>query len=126
MRPITLAVTVFALATLIAGSDTPEWFHLYGHGLHRELRALVQAGLSPYEALVAATRHPAEYLGASSQWGTIQTGKRADFVLVSGNPLDDIANTARIRGVAVGGRWLDRATLDQMIARGVRATSAEP
>lgn len=111
---------------LIAGSDTPEWFHLYGHGLHRELGALVHAGLTPYEALVAATRRPAEYLGASSQWGTIQTGKRADFVLVSGNPLDDIANTARIRGVAVGGRWLDRATLDQMIARGARATSAEP
>jgi imidazolonepropionase-like amidohydrolase len=76
--------------------------------------------------LVAATRRPAEYLGASSQWGTIQTGKRADFVLVSANPLDDIANTARIRGVAVGGRWLHRATLDQMIARGARATSAEP
>lgn len=111
---------------LLAGSDTPEWFHLYGAGLHRELRALVQAGLTPYEALAAATPGPAEYLGASSQWGTIEAGKRADFVLVTGNPLDDIANTARIRGVAVGGRWLDRATLDQMIAAGARATSGEP
>jgi hypothetical protein len=108
---------------LLAGSDTPEWFYLYGYGLHRELAALVQAGLTPYEALVAATRRPAEYLGATSQWGTIEVGKRADFVLVSGNPLDDIANTARIRGVAVGGRWLDRATLDGMIARGALATS---
>jgi adenine deaminase len=68
---------------------------------------------------------PAEYPGASSQWGTIEAGKRADFVFVSGNPLDDIANTARIRGVAVGGRWLDRSTLDQMIATGGRATPAE-
>ena len=107
---------------LIAGSDTPEWFHLYGFGLHRELAALVQAGLTPYEALVTATWNPAELLGAGSQWGTIEPGKRADLVLVSGNPLEDITNTARIRGVAIGGRWLDRAKLDAMIARGARAT----
>jgi hypothetical protein len=110
---------------LLAGSDTPEWFHLYGYGLHRELRSLVQAGLTPYQALVTATRNPAEYLGAGRQWGTIEVGKRADLVLVSANPLEDITNTERIRGVAIGGRWLDRATLDQMIARGARATSGQ-
>lgn len=109
---------------LIAGSDTPEWFHLYGFGLHRELGAMVRAGLTPYQALVTATRNPADYLGASAHWGTIEPGKRADLVLVNGNPLEDIANTARIRGVAIGGRWLDRATLDEMIARGARATGA--
>lgn len=110
---------------LIAGSDTPEWFHLYGYGLHRELRALVEAGLTPYDALVTATRNPAEYLGAGSQWGAIEPGKRADLVLVSGNPLEDIANTARIRGVVMGGRWLDRSALDEMIATGARATGQE-
>jgi imidazolonepropionase-like amidohydrolase len=108
---------------LLAVSDTPEWFHLYGSGLHRELRALVHAGLTPYEALLTATRNPAQYLGAGSQWGTLEPGKRADFVLVTGNPLDDITNTARIHGVAMGGRWLDRAALDQMIDRGARATA---
>ena len=111
---------------LIAGSDTPEWFHLYGFGLHRELSALVQAGLTPYQALVTATRNPADYLGAGAHWGTIEPGKRADLVLVSGNPLENIANTARIRGVVVGGRWLDRAALDEMIARGARATGKAP
>jgi imidazolonepropionase-like amidohydrolase len=110
---------------LLAGSDTPEWFHLYGFGLHRELRALVGAGLTPYQALMAATRNPAEFFGASEQWGTIEVGKRADLVLVSANPLDEITNTERIRGVAIGGRWLDRTSLDQMIARGARATSGE-
>jgi hypothetical protein len=110
---------------LLAGSDTPEWFHLYGYGLHRELRALVEAGLTPYQALVTATRNPADFLGASRQWGTIEVGKRADLVLVSANPLEDITNTERVRGVVIGGRWLDRATLDQMIARAARATSGQ-
>jgi imidazolonepropionase-like amidohydrolase len=101
---------------ILAGSDTPEWLHVYGWGLHRELQALVGAGLTPYQALSAATRNPAEYLGASAEWGTIEPGKRADLVLLSADPLADIRNTMRIEGVSVGGRWLERADLDRMIA----------
>jgi imidazolonepropionase-like amidohydrolase len=106
---------------IMAGSDTPEWFHMYGWGLHRELEALVRAGLTPFQALTAATKRPAEFLGASAEWGTIERGKRADFVLLSANPLTDIRNSAAIDGVAIGGRWLPRAQLDAMIARGVKA-----
>jgi imidazolonepropionase-like amidohydrolase len=102
---------------LLAGSDTPEWFHLYGFALHRELASYVAAGLTPYQALVAATRNPAEFLGAAAEWGTIEPGKRADLVLLGASPLADIRNTARIEGVAVGGRWLDRAALDALLAR---------
>ena len=105
---------------ILAGSDTPEWFHAYGFGLHRELAALVRAGLTPYQALTAATRAPAEFLGATSEWGTIAPGKRADFVLLAANPLADITNTARIEGVAIGGRWLARAELDALIATATR------
>ncbi|HEX9936133.1 MAG TPA: amidohydrolase family protein, partial [Longimicrobium sp.] len=100
---------------VLAGSDTPEWFHLYGFGLHRELAALVGAGLTPYQALEAATRNPAEFLGAAAEWGTIEPGKRADLVLLAANPLRDIRNTTRIEGVSLGGRWMDRAALDGMI-----------
>ncbi|HEX2202627.1 MAG TPA: amidohydrolase family protein, partial [Longimicrobium sp.] len=100
---------------VLAGSDTPEWFHLYGWGLHRELEALVGAGLSPYQALEAATRNPAEFLGALSEWGTVEPGKRADLVLLAADPLADIRNTARIEGVSAGGRWLGRPALDAMI-----------
>ncbi len=100
---------------IMAGSDTPEWFFGYGWTLHRELESLVAAGLTPYQALAAATRNPAEFLRGSKQWGTIETGKRADLVLVSGNPLEDIRNTARIEGVAVGGRWLDSAERERML-----------
>jgi imidazolonepropionase-like amidohydrolase len=101
---------------ILAGSDTPEWFHVYGFGLHRELAALVDAGLSPYQALTAATRAPAEFLGAASEWGTIAPGRRADLVLLTANPLADIRNTTRIDAVAIGGRWLERAQLDTFIS----------
>ena len=107
---------------LITGSDTPEWYHMYGWGLHRELQALVKAGLTPHQALTASTVNAAAFLGASREWGTIETGKRADLVLVTANPLDDISNTLKIDAVSVGGRWLPRAELDAMIAAGSKLT----
>jgi hypothetical protein len=100
---------------IMAGSDTPEWFLGYGFTLHRELECLVAAGLSPYQALAAATRNPAEFLHASSEWGTIEPGKRADLVLLSADPLVDIRNTTRIELVCIGGRPLERAELDRLI-----------
>ncbi len=110
--------------TIIAGSDTPEWLHAYGWGLHRELEAYVAAGLRPYDALRTATVNPARYLGASAEWGTIERGKRADLLLLSANPLDDIRNTTTIEAVVVGGRVLRRAALDAMIERGRNAVAA--
>jgi imidazolonepropionase-like amidohydrolase len=101
---------------IMAGSDTPEWFLGYGFTLHRELESLVAAGLTPWQALAAATRNPAEFLHALKEWGTIEPGKRADLVLVGADPLADIRNSTRVEGVAVGGRWLPRADLDRLIA----------
>ncbi len=103
---------------LIAGSDTPEWFHLYGWGLHRELASYVTAGLSPYRALEAATRNAAEFLGAEGEWGTIARGRRADLLLVRGDPTRDITQLQQIAGVSVGGRWLGRDELDALVRRG--------
>jgi imidazolonepropionase-like amidohydrolase len=101
---------------IMAGSDTPEWFFAYGWTIHRELESLVAAGLTPYQALAAGTRNPAEFLRASKEWGTIEKGKRADLLLLEANPLEDIRNTARIEAVSVGGRWLDRTERERMIA----------
>ena len=101
---------------ILAGSDSPDWFMVYGWTMHREMQSLVSAGLTPYQALAAATRNPAEYFGGMREWGTIEVGKRADLVLLDANPLDDIHNTTRIDAVLIGGKWLPRSDLDRMLA----------
>lgn len=100
---------------IMAGSDSPEAFLLYGYTLHRELRNFVEAGLSPYAALEAATRTPAEFLKGLDTFGTIERGKRADLLLLEANPLDAIANTERRAGIMVRGRWLPEAELRNML-----------
>jgi imidazolonepropionase-like amidohydrolase len=100
---------------ILAGSDSPEFFLLYGWTLHRELESLVDAGLPPFAALEAATRNPAEWLGALAESGTVEPGKRADLVLLDANPLDDIRNTQRITGVMRAGRWYSAPELARMI-----------
>ncbi len=100
---------------ILAGSDSPDWFMAYGWTLHRELEALVNAGLTPYQALLSATRNPAQYFNAEREWGTIEPGMRADLVLLSANPLERIQNSTRIDAVSVGGRWMTREELDRMV-----------
>jgi imidazolonepropionase-like amidohydrolase len=110
---------------IMAGSDTPEWFFGYGWTIHRELESLVAAGLTPYQALAAGTRNPAEFVRASKEWGTIEKGKRADLLLLEANPLEDIRNTTRIEAVSVGGRWLDRAERERMIGEAAKRLGGE-
>jgi imidazolonepropionase-like amidohydrolase len=99
-------------AGLLLGSDAPQVWNVPGFSIHRELRMLVEAGLTPYQAIETGTRSVATFFGTSAGAGTVTAGKRADLLLVDGNPLADIGNTSRIWGVVVAGRWLDRATLD--------------
>jgi len=100
----------------LAGTDSPNPSILPGFALHDELRLLVSAGFNPMEAIQAATLNPARYLGRERDIGTIETEKLADLVLLDANPLDDISNTQKIRAVIVNGRYLNRETLDAMLA----------
>jgi imidazolonepropionase-like amidohydrolase len=100
---------------IMAGSDSPGGLLGYGWTMHRELQMLVDAGLSPYQALEAATTIPATFLKSEGVWGQLRVGQRADLVVLSSNPLADIRNTTTIERVAVGGRWFEKPALDSMI-----------
>ena len=99
----------------LLGSDAPQSWSVPGFSIHRELAALVASGLTPYQALATGTRDVAVFAGTLDSTGTIEVGKRADLLLLDANPLHDIANTSRITGVMLGGRWLSRTELERML-----------
>ncbi len=90
-----------------AGTDTPIGLGIPGYSLHTELELLVRSGLTPREALAAATTVPARFFGLDDEMGSIVAGQAADLVLLEASPLEDIANTRRIHRVMARGRWVD-------------------
>src|SRR5262249_24289238 len=95
--------------TILAGSDTQTGV-FPGAGLHRELHLLTEAGLTPVDAIRAATIGGARFLadGKDPDFGTVAEGRRADLLLVEGDPIRDLDALARIRGVVKGGVLLER------------------
>ncbi len=102
-------------AGLLLGSDAPQTFNVPGFSAHRELNALVAAGLTPYEALRTGTVAVATFLGSNG--GVVSEGKDADLILLNANPLDDIRNSERIHGVMLRGRWLPAIELHARLER---------
>jgi imidazolonepropionase-like amidohydrolase len=101
-------------AGLLLGSDSPQVFNVPGFSTHRELDALVAAGLTPYEALSSGTVAVADFLGSNA--GIVAVGREADLVLLNDNPLTDIRNSRRIHGVMLRGAWHSAAALERRIA----------
>ncbi len=91
---------------IIAGTDTPIGFLTPGYSLHKELELLVEAGLTPLEALRSATITPAEFFNLDNKMGTIDPGKYADLVILNSSPLEKIKNTQDIDTVIVKGKIL--------------------
>jgi imidazolonepropionase-like amidohydrolase len=105
---------------VMAGSDFPAPFLVPGYALHQELELLVEAGMTPLDALRAATINAARYLGQDHIKGSIEPAKAADMVLLDADPLHDIKNTRRIFGVMLRGQWLDGQKLHLMRAEAAR------
>ena len=96
---------------LVAGTDAPYPGVFQGEGIHRELELLVEAGLTPLEAITAATRNAALLMKADGEWGTLSPGKRADVLVVRGRPDKNISDSRNIERVFKEGELVDRASL---------------
>ncbi|HEV8075805.1 MAG TPA: amidohydrolase family protein, partial [Candidatus Acidoferrum sp.] len=101
--------------SIMAGTDSTAPNLVPGFALHDSIADLVRAGLTPMEALQAATSLPTEFLNRSNEQGSIAPGQRADLVLLDANPLEDIHNTRKVRAVFLKGKYLDRDALAALL-----------
>lgn len=106
-------------AKLLIGPDSPQFFLVPGFATHREIQSFVDAGLTPYTAIEAATRNPGEYIAeimkTPRDFGTVETGMRADLILLDANPLESVTNLSKRAGVMVRGRWLPESELRKLL-----------
>jgi imidazolonepropionase-like amidohydrolase len=96
---------------IAAGTDAPFPGDFQGEGIHRELELLVESGLTPLQAIRAATYDAARVMEAEGEWGSLEPGKRADILVVAGRPAERISDTRKIDLVIQRGRILDRRAL---------------
>jgi imidazolonepropionase-like amidohydrolase len=98
-------------AKIALGTDSPQIFSVPGFSIHREMPIMIAAGMKPFDVLESGTRNVAEYFGTLKQTGTVETGKRADLILLEANPLTDVANVSKRAGVMVNGKWLPESEI---------------
>jgi imidazolonepropionase-like amidohydrolase len=101
---------------VLLGTDSPDVWNVAGVSAHVELKLLAAAGLSPRDALFAATRGPAEFLKGEKAFGSIAPGLRADLLLLEADPLVDVSNLARRRAVVARGKVYEKKELDGWLA----------
>lgn len=101
---------------ILLGSDAPQIFNVPGFSAHYELKYLVDAGLTPFEALQTGTINVADYLDKDNE-GVIKVGAVSDLVLLNANPLEDITNTQAIEAVMIGDTYLSKDTINTMLEK---------
>ena len=102
---------------VMTGTDTMVPYLIPGFTPIDEIEHFVDAGLSPYDAIKASTSGPAEFLGKQGSFGTISVGKSANFILVDGNPLENVKNLWNLEGISIRGKWLDKERLTTLIEK---------
>ncbi|HEV2668049.1 MAG TPA: amidohydrolase family protein [Blastocatellia bacterium] len=96
---------------ILLGTDAPQRFSVPGFSIHREMALMVMCGFTPYQIIQSGTKNVGEYFKGKDDFGTVEVGKRADLILVQGNPLKDVANIAKSAGVMVRGNWMPEAEI---------------
>ena len=102
---------------LVLGSDAPQVFNVPGFSIHHELQSMLDAGLTPLEALQTGTLNAALYFDQEGNWGEVKTGFVADLVLLDKNPLKNMNNLKNPAGVMVRGRWISRDFIQKELAK---------
>jgi imidazolonepropionase-like amidohydrolase len=97
--------------TILLGTDSPQRMSVPGFSIHYEMKTMAEAGMTPYQILRSGTWNVAEHFGLLSESGSVAAGKRADLILLNGNPLANVANVADRAGVVVYGRWLPESDI---------------
>jgi imidazolonepropionase-like amidohydrolase len=102
-------------AMVLLGSDAPQLYSVPGFSMQREMETMVAAGMTPFQVLQSGTVNVARFHKNENETGTVAVGRRADLLLVDGNPLQDIRNMNRKSGVMVKGRWLPWSEIQQRL-----------
>lgn len=101
---------------ILLGSDAPQQFNVPGFSIHREMKSMADAGMGVFDIVKSGTASVGQYFKGQDAFGTVGVGKRADLILVDGNPLESLANIEKQSGVMVRGRWLPKAEIDKRLA----------
>jgi imidazolonepropionase-like amidohydrolase len=123
-RKVLLKALADGGANIIFGTDAPQQFSVPGFSVHREMKAMEEAGMSRIAILQSATKNVGEYLKARDAFGIVAPGQRADLILLNANPLADLGNVAKRAGVMVRGRWVSEAEIQAGLQR-IAAASAK-
>lgn len=101
---------------ILMGTDAPQLFSVPGFSIHRELPLMEAAGMTPYEILETGTTNVGQYFSDKDNFGTIELGQRADLILLSANPLEDLSVIKDHEGVMLRGHWIPRGTIDEHLS----------
>ena len=101
---------------ILLGTDSPQIFSVPGFAMHHEMALWVEIGMTPYQVLETGTRRVAEYFDATDDFGSVAVGHRADLLLLTANPIEDIVNVASRAGVMVNGRWMPERQIQVRLA----------
>ena len=100
---------------LLLGSDAPQVFNVPGFSIHHEMKGMSDAGISNLDIIRSGTLNPAKFFDAEGEFGEIVPGASADFILIEGNPLEDLDNLKKLKGVMVRGNWLSKEEIDSKL-----------